>query len=122
MSVLRFSDGYSLQIEEGASLGHIEYIAASDTEAVLVSEKIAAEDLSIVNFVYEGNVVGDYRNLALKGPVIRYNNENGTVTVVISFREKTDLETRVEALEASQATQDGAIEDLGIAVSDLAEV
>ena len=38
------------------------------------------------------------------------------------FREKTDLEIRVDALEESQDVQDGAIEDLGAAVSEMTEV
>ncbi len=121
MSVIRFSDGYTLQIEDGASLGHIEYIAASDTEAALISEKIASEDLAHVEFLIGDDVAGDYRNLVLNGPVMRYNNEGGTVTVVISFREKTAVECRLDALEASQMTQDGAIEDIGQVLSDMVE-
>ena len=37
------------------------------------------------------------------------------------FREKTELELRVDALEESQEVQDGAIEDIGLVLSDLAE-
>ena len=45
-------------------------------------------------------------------------------TLHIHLREKTAVEAlteRVDALEESQATQDGAIDDLGGAVSELME-
>jgi hypothetical protein len=41
--------------------------------------------------------------------------------VVISLREKTAVELRLYALEESQETQDGAIADIGQALSDIVE-
>ena len=38
-----------------------------------------------------------------------------------SFREKTDTEKRLDALEEGQEVQDEAINDLGTATSELAE-
>jgi len=41
--------------------------------------------------------------------------------VRMHFREKTDVELRLDALEQSQDVQDGAIEDIGTVLSDMAE-
>lgn len=46
---------------------------------------------------------------------------NGAVTASFSVREKTDVEKRLDALEAGQNIQDGAIEDLGNVVSELSD-
>ena len=43
------------------------------------------------------------------------------MVVTISLREKTDIEKRLDALEESQQIQDGAIEDIGMVLSDMAE-
>ena len=40
---------------------------------------------------------------------------------VIAFREKTELEKRVDAIERGQEIQNGALEDLGQVVSEIAE-
>ena len=121
MESVKFADGYILPIENGGSIHKLIHIAATETEAALISEKVAGEDLSIL-YLYDGeNRVGEYRDLIQKGPVIRYTNENGTVTVEMSFREKTAVESRLDALEESQATQDGAIADIGQALSDIVE-
>ena len=46
---------------------------------------------------------------------------NGAVTASFSVREKTDVEKRLDALEAGQNIQDGAIKDLGNVVSELSD-
>ena len=43
------------------------------------------------------------------------------VQTTFSFRAKTDTEKRLDALEEGQTVQDEAINDLGIATSELAE-
>lgn len=77
----------------------------------------------------EGGTLSHLVNLILVGTeeVAVYGDDGETLTgytLHIHLREKTAVEVlteRVDALEESQATQDGAIDDLGAAVSDLME-
>ena len=67
-------------------------------------------------------IVGVYSEMVLIEPHIKATEqEDGTVKVLFGLREKTAEEKRLDALEEGQATQDGAIKDLGEATSDLAE-
>lgn len=126
MNYLTFADGTRIQIEEGASLDHIVHVAQNEANALFVCEKCTPENVSHVVFSQPGDegdiITGEYDNLMLTGAPTRQTNEDGvTVTVTISFREKNELELRVEALEESQGVQDEAIDDLGGAVSDMME-
>ena len=123
MSYIKLADGAQYLIEDGASLDHIEHIAADEAAALAVCTKLTPENLAHVEFATapDDEPHGVYENLALIEPPTRRDTEDGKVLVTIRLREKTDLELRVDALEESQATQDGAIEDLGLAVSDIVE-
>ena len=48
-------------------------------------------------------------------------DNDGKVVANFSLREKTDIEKRLDAIEAGQTLQDGAIRDLGDVVSTIAE-
>lgn len=127
MNWMTFKDGTRIEIEEGATFDHIEHIASNEATALFVCEKCTAENTSRIVFSQPDEqgaeiVTGDYDNLVLNGAPTRQTNEDGlSVTVVISFREKSELEARVEALEESQGVQDEAIDDLGGAVSEIME-
>lgn len=127
MNWMTFADGTRIEIEEGATLDHIVYSAKNEADALYVCEKCTAENVSEITFSQpdeEGAsiVTGEYTGLVLNGAPTRQTNEDGlTVTVVISLHEPTELELRVAALEESQQVQDGAIEDIGLVLSDIAE-
>lgn len=120
---MKLASGYQIPIEDGASLGAICTIAETEAAAVEVCEAITPQALMRVEFYEEETkeAYGIYENLIKTTEPIRQTNDDGTVTVTISLREKTDLEKRVDALEEGQAVQDGAISDLGTAVSEMAE-
>lgn len=126
--ILKLKDGTEIAIEEGASLGQIVHIAASETKAAKVCNALTKENVSHVEFWNDGaeTAYGIYDNIMLVAQPTRQNqvdeNEDptGKVIVTISLREQTELEERVSALEESQELQDGAIADLGEAVSDIA--
>ena len=128
MNYMTFADGTKIEIEEGASLGNIVHIAPNEAMALFVCEKCTPDNVREITFSQPGEggadvVTGEYDNLVLTAAPTRATNEDGlTVTVVISLREQTELEARVEALEESQGVQDEAIDDLGGVVSELAEV
>ena len=121
MDYIKLTDGTQFTIEDGASLERIIHISDTEADAVAVCAKFTPENLAHVEFYNEGaeQPYGIYDDLALNAPPTRHD-ENGAVVVTISLREKSDLEKRVDALEESQATQDGAIEDIGMVLSDMA--
>ena len=77
-------------------------------------------NLDSVQFLSGEQVTGNYEGMVLTNPVCHIETIGDTVTVVVAIREKTDVEKRLEALEAGQESQDGAIGDLGEVVSELA--
>lgn len=121
MDYIRFFDGTQVQIEEGASLSDIIHIATNEANALFVCGKVTAENVASLQFLHGGAVTGDYQNVIIAAPTTRENGEGETVIVRMHFREKTELEIRVDALEEGQTVQDGAIEDIGTVLSDLAE-
>lgn len=123
MDYMKLADKTQITIEDGASLDRIVHVAENEADAQAACMAVReAGNLDHVEFYNEGaeEPYGVYDHLILKTPVTRHD-EAGTVVVTIRLREKSDLEKRVDALEESQAVQDGAIEDLGLVVSDIAE-
>ena len=121
MDKLKFVDGTVIDIEEGASLGEVTHIATNEANALFVCGKVTAENVASLQFLHGDAVTGDYQNVILAAPTTREDGEGETVIVRMHFREKTELELRVDALEESQEVQDGAIEDIGLVLSDIAE-
>lgn len=122
MDYIKLTDGTQFTIEDGAILERIIHISATEADATAVCAAVTAENIAHVEFWAEDaeQPYGVYDDLALNAPPTRHD-EDGAVVVTISMREKTDIEKRLDALEESQEVQDGAIEDLGLAVSDLVE-
>lgn len=127
MNWMTFKDGTRIEIEEGASLGHIVHVATNEANALFVCEKCTPDNVSEIKFSQPGEdgaeiITGEYSGLLLSGTPTRATNEDGlSVTVTISLYEPSALELRVAALEESQGVQDEAIDDLGGAVSDMME-
>lgn len=121
MDKLRFMDGTTIDIEDGASLSNVTHIANNEADAIFVCEKITPDNVSTLQFLHGDAVTGDYQGVIIAAPTTREDGENGTIIVRMHFREKTDVELRLDALEQSQDVQDGAIEDIGTVLSDMAE-
>ena len=121
MDKLKFVDGTIIDIEDGATLSEVTHIATNEANAMFVCGKVTAENVASLQFLHGEAVTGDYQNVVIAAPTTREDGEEGAVIVRMHFREKTDLELRVDALEESQEVQDGAIEDIGLVLSDLAE-
>lgn len=120
MDKLKFLDGTIIDIEEGASLGEVTHIAANEAGAMFVCGKVTADNVSHLEFLHDDAVTGQYDGIVIAAPTTRENGEGETVIVRMHFREKTDVELRLDALEESQEVQDGAIEDIGTVLSDMA--
>lgn len=121
MDKMKLLDGTIIDIEEGASLGEVTHIASNEANAIYVCGKVTPENVASLQFLHGDAVTGDYQNIVIAAPTTREDGEEGAVIVRMHFREKTDLELRVDALEESQEIQDGAIEDIGTVLSDLEE-
>lgn len=122
MEILKLYDGTTIPLEEGASLADMRHIAADEAAALAVCNAITPENLRHIEFSMDGGEPhGIYDNLIADHAPTRQNLEEGGVLVVISLREKTPVELRLDALEESQETQDGAIADIGQALSDMVE-
>ena len=119
MNKIKFSNGTTYDINEGASLGRIEIPTTLDGISGIVSTLTESGNLDCVQFLSGDQVTGNYEGMVLTNPVCHIETIGDTVTVVVAIREKTDVEKRLEALEAGQEIQDGAIGDLGVVVSEL---
>ena len=114
------SNGYEIEIESGANLSDIR--AVSDTKYDMISawDMLTPENLSSVRVVNgDGLTVGNYSDLVLVSETSA--EKDGKIETSFNLREKTETEKRLDALENGQEVQDGAISDLGAAVSGLAE-
>lgn len=121
MDKLKFMDGTIIDIEDGAALDDIMYIASNEANAMFVCSKVTAENVEHLEFFHGELLTGQYDNVIIAAPTTREDGEEGAVIVRMHFREKTELELRVDALEESQEVQDGAIEDIGAVLSDIVE-
>lgn len=121
MDKLKFLDGTIIDIEDGASLSDVTHIATNEANAIYVCGKVTAENVASLQFLHGEAVTGDYQNVIIAAPTTREDGEGETVVVRMHFREKTDVELRLDALEEGQTVQDGAIEDIGLVLSDMAE-
>ena len=119
---LILKDQTVLELETGASLTNITILSANKAEMVEKWDKMTKDNLSAVQVKNaDGAVIGNYMDLILVSETSTILAD-GTISTTLHLREKTDmerLEEKVEALMAGQAVQDGAISDLGTAVSDI---
>jgi hypothetical protein len=114
-------NGTIIELEAGTSLGALQVAAADRAAMVATWEVLTPDNLATVQIKNgDGTVVGNYTDLVLVSETSVIATD-GAVLTTYSLREKTAEEMRLDALEAGQAVQDGAIGDLGEAVGTLAE-
>ena len=116
-------DGTVIELEAGASLGDIRVMAADRADMAATWAKLTPENLAVVQVKNgAGLVAGNYTDLVLDAETSTAAAD-GTVLTSCHLRPKTDLERlteRVGAVESGQEVQDGAINDLGTAVGEIA--
>ena len=118
---LILKDGAAIELEAGASLGAIQVSASARSAMLQIWEKLTEGNLAEVNIQNgSGLTVGSYKNL-VRVSETSIVKKDGTVITTYCLREKTDMEKRLDNVEAGQAIQDGAIADLGEVSSLLAE-
>lgn len=113
-----------IEIESASSLSDIRVLSSSKEEMLSTWDVLTEENLKEVQIQNgDGVTVGNYEKLVLTSETSMVQ-EDGAVLTSFHLREKTEVELlreRVEQLENGQDVQDGAIADLGEAVSGLAE-
>nr|DAY90943.1 MAG TPA: hypothetical protein [Caudoviricetes sp.] len=118
---LILKDRTTIELESGSSLGAIK-VAAENRGAMLEQWKmLTPENLKEVKVQNgDGLTIGSYQELVLLSETSVVDSD-GSVLTTYSLREKTDTEKRLDALEAGQEVQNGAISDLGMVTSTIAE-
>lgn len=105
------------EIADGASLGNIQ-IKAENFEAVkTITDAFSADNLVKVAFTHNGEVSGEYTDLKSDGfsytPNVGEDGaEDGTYTVTVRLRTKTEMEKAIDELKAGHESNAEAIEEL----------
>lgn len=124
MEKLILNNQSQLNIESGSSLSDMKVVSETKYDMVSIWDMLTEENLKHIEVQNEdGTVIGAYDNILLDSETSTVQPD-GKILTSFHLREKTKvelLEERVKELEAGQEVQDGAINDLGTAVSDLAE-
>ncbi|NBH24648.1 hypothetical protein D3Z60_02290 [Lachnospiraceae bacterium] len=123
-NILVLKDGSEIGLETGASLPDMKVLSDTKQDMVSVWDRLTENNLSEVQIKDgDGLIVATYQNLILDSETSTLNKDR-TVLTSFKLRGKTEVEflmEMVESLENRQEVQDGAITDLGAAVSRLAE-
>ena len=104
-------------IAEGASLGNIQ-IQSKDFDGIRsITEAFSEENISKVTFTHNDQTSGEYENLKYEGFSYMPNmgedgTEDGTYTVTVNLRTKTEMEKAIDELKAGHESNAGAIQDL----------
>ena len=59
MNWMTFKDGTRIEIEEGASLGHIVHVATNEANALFVCEKCTPDNVREIKFSQPGEDVSE---------------------------------------------------------------
>lgn len=105
------------EIAEGASLGNIQ-IQSKDFDGIkTITDAFSAENISKVAFTHNGQIYGEYDDIKCEGLSYMPNmgedgTEDGTYTVTVSLRTKTEMEKAIDELKAGHEANSEAIDDL----------
>lgn len=105
------------EVADGASLGNIQ-IKAENFEAIkTITDAFAENNIVEVTFKHNNEVSGKYTDLKSDGFTYMPNvgedgAEDGTYTVTVSLRTKTEMEKAIDELKAGHEANAGAIEEL----------
>ena len=105
------------EIADGASLGNIQ-IKAENFEAIkTITDAFAEDNLAEVTFKHNNEVSGKYTDLKYDGFTYMPNvgedgSEDGTYTVTVNLRTKTEMEKAIDELKAGHEENAAAIDDL----------
>ena len=117
MDKIILRDKTEFEIADGASLGNIQ-IQSKDFDGIkTITDAFSAENISKVTFTNSDQISGEYDDLKCEGFSYVPNmgedgTEDGTYTVTVSLRTKTEMEKAIDELKAGHESNAGAIEEL----------
>lgn len=121
---LILSNQSQLNIEGGSSLSDMKVLSATKYDMISTWDMLTEENLKHIEIQNkDGIVIGIYDNIMLDRETSTVQSD-GTILTSFHLRKKTEVELlreEIEALKEGQEVQDGAIMDLGEAVSTLSE-
>lgn len=125
MDKIILKDKTEFEIADGASLGNIQIKAENFDAVKTITDAFSADNLQEVTFTHNDAVSGEYTDLKSDGFTYIQNTdadgkEDGTYTVTIRLRTKTEIEKRLDALETGQVTLQQGHESNAGAIEDLA--
>lgn len=117
MDKIILKDKTEFEIAEGASLGNIQIQSKDFNGIKSITEAFSEENISKVTFTHNDQTSGEYDYLKYerfsyvpnKG---KDGTEDGTYTVTVSLRTKTEMEKAIDELKAGHESNAGAIQDL----------
>lgn len=117
MDKIILRDKTEFEIAEGASLGNIQIQSQDFNGIKTITDAFSAENISKVAFTHNDQISGEYENLKYEGFSYVTNmgedgTEDGTYTVTIRLRTKTEMEKAIDELKAGHEVNAGAIQDL----------
>lgn len=117
MDKIILKDQTSFEIADGAILGNIQIKAESFDAIKTITDAFTADNLQEVIFTHNDETSGKYTNLKSDGFTYVPNmgedgTEDGTYTVTIRLRTKTEMEKAIDELKEGHEANAEAIEEL----------
>lgn len=105
------------EIADGASLGNIQIKSENFDAIKTITDSFTADNLQEVTFTHNGETSGKYTDLKSDGFTYMPNMgedraEDGTYTVTIRLRTKTEMEKAIDELKAGHEANAEAIQEL----------
>lgn len=117
MDKIILKDKTEFEIADGVSLGNIQ-IQSKDFDGIkTITDAFSVENISKVTFTHNDQISGEYENLKYEGfsymPNVGEDGaEDGTYTVTVNLRTKTEMEKAIDELKAGHESNAGAIQEL----------
>ena len=112
------------EVAEGASLGNVQIKAENFDAVKTITAAFTADNLAEVTFTHNGETSGKYTDLKSDGFTYMPNvgedcSEDGTYTVTVNLRTKTEIEKAIDELKAGHEANAEAIDDLATNMKEI---
>lgn len=117
MDKIILKDQTTFEVADGASLGNIQIQSKNFDGIKTITDAFSADNLQAVTFTHNDAVSGKYTDLKSDGFTYAPNTdeagkEDGTYTVTIRLRTKTEMEKAIDELKEGHEANAEAIEEL----------